>query len=791
MHFRLHFRCELSHDKRMIKNKSLKGILVVTIMVTVLVPLANLYIINPFYTKVLVSFIEQDAIRIVNHLSHSIKEDNGALSSNSAIRWGEEESARVLSDFELTRIKIFDNTGRIIYSSSQKDIGQINTMRYFKDIVAKGDPFSKMVQKEQLTMEGKRVTREIVETYVPVMNGQEMVVAFEFYFDISGRYKELSRLLYISLLIPGLLMFTYLGLLLFSLKRLDRSISKNIEDNAILENNRRDIEKTRDSLQEQQFVLLEEQKVQNKLFKQVEGAKRQWEATMDCVKDLVLLTDTGLRVVRCNKAVLGFTGLSFDQIIGKKWIDILADNKFEKHDFAGSSFEYFHAPSRKWLYLNIYTVKNEQSRLEGLVVTMHDLTAIKTMTFELEEKNKIIDDQRENLQYALDQISKLIQSVVDEKRFDIYFTNPNLEKCWEVMKCGQDDCPCYGKEPQRCWQNTGTFCKGEVQGVFAQKYGNCQKCSFYQGTTSDPVFLIGEQFNNMMHILAAKNSEVIKAYDELKNTQAQLLQQEKMASIGQLAAGVAHEINNPVGFVLSNLGSLDKYSKRLRDFIDFQTNLLADIDDPAKAIQVQEARKKLKLDFITSDIIELIEESIDGCERVKKIVQDLKGFSRVDQAERQIVDINECLDITLNIARNELKYKATIEKKFSSTSLIECYPQQLNQVFMNLLVNAVHAFEKDGIIIISTWQDDHLLFVSIADNGAGIPADNLGQIFEPFFTTKDVGKGTGLGLSIVYDIITKNHKGDIRVESTEGVGTTFTIELPLQPVQEGIEPVNE
>ena len=266
--------------------------------------------------------------------------------------------------------------------------------------------------------------------------------------------------------------------------------------------------------------------------------------------------------------------------------------------------------------------------------------------------------------------------------------------------------------------------------------------------------------------------------DKLKNSQSQIMQQEKMASIGQLAAGVAHEINNPTGFISSNLSSLGTYIRKFKEFIEFQADILAGFNDSKIDQEIALKRKKMKIDYLLEDIDDLIRESLDGTQRIKTIVTNLKSFSRVDEQEYKYAEINECLETTLNIVWNELKYKSTMEKDYGDVKPIECFPQQLNQVFMNLLVNAAHAIEKKGTISIKTWQDDEFLYVSISDTGSGISPEHLNRIFEPFFTTKDVGKGTGLGLSIVYDIVTKNHKGDITVESEKGKGTTFTVKLP-------------
>ncbi len=274
-------------------------------------------------------------------------------------------------------------------------------------------------------------------------------------------------------------------------------------------------------------------------------------------------------------------------------------------------------------------------------------------------------------------------------------------------------------------------------------------------------------------------ADLEQAYAQLKKTQAQILQQEKMASIGQLAAGVAHEINNPMGFITSNLGTLAKYQQRLFEYLLELEGWLTEVGNDEIRQQMLARRKKLKIDYMREDIDDLLAESKDGAERVREIVQNLKGFSRVDQAEHAEVDINECLDKTLSIANNEIKYKAQIEKDYGELPLVSCYPQQLNQVFLNLLVNAAQAIEEQGVICIATRRIGDKVQIDITDNGMGIPEENLEKIFEPFFTTKEVGKGTGLGMSISFEIIQK-HGGDIVVASEVGKGTTFTITLPIQ-----------
>lgn len=269
---------------------------------------------------------------------------------------------------------------------------------------------------------------------------------------------------------------------------------------------------------------------------------------------------------------------------------------------------------------------------------------------------------------------------------------------------------------------------------------------------------------------------------EVKISHSKILQQEKMASIGQLAAGVAHEINNPVGFISSNLGTLDKYIAKLMEYSQLLAETLNGLHDQRAEEIAREARSRLKFDFIAEDIKKLITESLDGIDRVRTIVKDLKTFSHADQKEAKYADINGCIDATLNIVWNELKYKATLKKEYGELPLVKCFPQQLNQVFMNLLVNAAHAIEKQGEVTVKTWLQEGSVYISVADTGCGISNENREKIFEPFFTTKEIGKGTGLGLSIAYDIV-KKHNGEIKVQSEVGKGTTFTVSIPVQEVR--------
>lgn len=281
--------------------------------------------------------------------------------------------------------------------------------------------------------------------------------------------------------------------------------------------------------------------------------------------------------------------------------------------------------------------------------------------------------------------------------------------------------------------------------------------------------------------LQQRHAELRQAYMRLNGAQDKLLQSEKMASIGQLAAGVAHEINNPIGYVHSNLGSLQEYLRSLFTLIEAYERALQAPDPKALIPEIDEIRNRADIDFISRDLPQLMSESREGIERVTRIVRDLKDFSYSDRSESwKMVDLHAGLESTINIIWNELKYKVTLERNYAELPLVECLPSELNQVYMNMLLNAGQAIVERGTITVTTGRDEaENVWIQFQDSGAGIAPDLLQRIFDPFFTTKPVGSGTGLGLSISYGIINKHH-GRIDVESVPGQGASFRITLPIR-----------
>lgn len=290
------------------------------------------------------------------------------------------------------------------------------------------------------------------------------------------------------------------------------------------------------------------------------------------------------------------------------------------------------------------------------------------------------------------------------------------------------------------------------------------------------------------HSLQERNAELVTLNEKLFSTQESLIQSEKLASIGQLAAGVAHEINNPIGYIFSNYGTLDGYLSQLFQILNAYEVAESHGNDADSLQQIQSLKKTIDLPFLKEDIPNLMRESKEGIVRVRTIVQDLKDFSHVDAIQQwQYCNLNQGIESTLNVAHSEIKYKADVVRRYGDLPEVQCMASQINQVVLNLLVNAAHAMgPQRGVITVETGTDGSNAWIEVSDTGSGIPSEVLPRIFDPFFTTKPIGKGTGLGLSLSYGIMQK-HNGSITVESKVGEGSVFRVTIPLcQPLPDAI-----
>ena len=277
--------------------------------------------------------------------------------------------------------------------------------------------------------------------------------------------------------------------------------------------------------------------------------------------------------------------------------------------------------------------------------------------------------------------------------------------------------------------------------------------------------------------LERQNAELATSKGDLERLQAQIVQSEKMAGLGQLAAGVAHELNNPAGFIYGNLDILQNYLADLEALLALYDQLTLPAD---AARQIESLKLQINYGKLVSDLDSIISDCLEGAVRIRDIVQNLRLFSRLDEAEVKKIDLHEGLDSTIRLlSRYYSSGRVTLRRDYGDLPPISCYAGQLNQVWMNLLVNAAQAVGAEGEVSISTRLENDWVVITIGDTGCGIAPDQLNRIFDPFFTTKPVGDGTGLGLSISYGII-ERHGGTISVESKPGLGSTFTVKIPIE-----------
>ncbi|MBA3830006.1 MAG: sensor histidine kinase [Taibaiella sp.] len=302
---------------------------------------------------------------------------------------------------------------------------------------------------------------------------------------------------------------------------------------------------------------------------------------------------------------------------------------------------------------------------------------------------------------------------------------------------------------------------------------------------SEQNVMLENKVNERTIELQESNQELNKTLVDLKEAEMQLVESEKMASLGQLTAGIAHEINNPINFVTSNVNPLKRdVAILLETIVTMETVGLSDVPHAEKVKQIQEYKEEIDFDYLKVEIEHLLKGINEGATRTAEIVKGLRIFSRLDEDDLKKADINEGIDSTLVIVNNLLGNSIKLVKNYGNLPLIECYPGKLNQVFLNIISNAIHAINKlhetdnKGLLTISTSADENNVYVKFEDNGTGMDDATMKKIFEPFFTTKEVGEGTGLGMSIAYNTINK-HNGQIHIKSVVNEGTEFTLELPI------------
>ncbi|MFH1486947.1 MAG: PAS domain S-box protein [Chloroflexota bacterium] len=539
----------------------------------------------------------------------------------------------------------------------------------------------------------------------------------------------------------------------------------------------------------------------------------------------VTVTDLEGNLVEMNEATLHLHGYTHkEELIGRSALVLISPKDHAKamknmkktweEGYSGVvEFEFLTRDGGEFEgELNASLLKDEAGRPAGLIAVTREMTERKLVEEEVRRSEELHRALAEAASRAGELYRALAETAsragegicmlqdIEEKRGTIVFINDHLLKMLE-----------YAEEEALQLTFTDVL-PPRVQALLAERYASRQAGeddripSRYEVTLTSksgreiPVELgvgITNYKGKVATIVYVRDlTEAKKSAKALEEAQGQLLQSEKLASIGQLAAGVAHELNNPIAFIASNLEVLAEYVADIKVVMEKYREMgdAARGGDHSRVSQLAEEvrllEEKADLGFVLKDLNHIVQQSQEGTHRVRKTVIDLRNFARADQAESEYADINECVESTLNIVWNELKYKATVQKELGDIPRTWCYPSKLGQVFMNLLVNAAQAIPKKGEIGIKTFHQGGDIYIQVSDTGCGIPEEHLSKIFEPFFTTKPVGRGTGLGLSVAYGII-QAHDGSITVESEVGKGSTFTVRVPVTETQENGQNLNQ
>ncbi len=539
---------------------------------------------------------------------------------------------------------------------------------------------------------------------------------------------------------------------------------------------------------------------------QLVRAKTEWERTFDSVPDLIMLLDLEFRVIRVNRAQAERAGIPPAEFIGKKCCVALhgpdhsttyCPNHLHMRNGGEYSFETRLAQLEGDFLISVSPLVNDAGELTGSVHVARDITALKQAERALAVSNNhtrtildnlpmlawLKDDEGHflmvNQQYA-EAVGYPRDELLGMTAFDVWpqhLAGLYDSEDREVLRAGLGSQREEWRENRQgeggSWFETYRSPITDDQGRVIGTVGVARDVAVRKQNEE----LIMKQQHELQEINSRLEERVAEEIALGRAKDLVAVNREKLASIGQLAAGVAHEINTPLGYVTSNLGLFERHFSRVCSYLNEQEKLLLRALTEEQRRDLSAIAKRLDITYLLQDIPELIAESRDGAERVTRIVADLKSFSRVDLHEYEETDPLICLESALSVLTHELKDVATVERGYEKLPPIPCHPGELNQVFLNLLRNAGQELTSPGVIILKSWFDDEHVYVAVTDNGGGIPPELLEKIFDPFFTTREVGSGTGLGLSVCHDIIAR-HCGELSVESSVGVGSTFTVKLP-------------
>ncbi len=717
-------------------SRLIRNIFLISFALAIFFPLINIYYIYPSFSRLLIEDTEADAMRTANHLSHMLIPEDAEI--DAALITEEMKTAllRSQNDFHYAKIRIFNKSGSLVYSSHSGEIGSVNDNYYFHWTVASKNKITKLVEKDGASAEDDVVTADVVETYVPIMKNGEFKGAFEIDYDITKENKALGYTLFKSSLLVILITFLCIMTVAIYIIRLDmkRSNKSMKAEGALMPR----LSPYYSLLFPAVTIFIGEAVVMLLLAKQP-NISPMGEVIFDSTLLVILVTPT-LYFFLLRPLVL-------------------------------------HIKERK---IAEDALASEKERLAMTLFSIGD-GVITTDTFG-----------------SVTEINRVAEKLTGWSRRKAL--GKDIQEVFELIHCapGND-----------CINSIKEVLDGERDGEWfddACLLLSTDGTERYISANISPIKNHNKELIGSIMVFrdCTKQKE---GEDEKARLETQLFHAQKLEAVGTLASGIAHEINTPTQFIGDNTQFLQDSFVDIMELIDRSRTLCKSLADDEEAGRLTEEQMRTvkdiissaevaDMEYLTEEVPKSISQVLEGVKRVSSIVNAMKNFSHPDKEDMEPSDLNTALENTLTISRSEYKFVADVKLELEdSLPYVPCYLNELNQVFLNLIVNAVHAIEDArgneqdaslGLITISTRREGAEAVIAISDTGNGIPEDTQPHIFEHFYTTKEVGKGTGQGLSIAHSVITNKHGGAITFETAPGEGTTFFIRLPITTDDEAV-----